>query len=186
MDSTAVAADVRIKDSPAGAGQPGVMDGFCLNEFLPYRLNRLTARISKALAGVYAERFALSVAQWRILATLQAEPGLTARDVASRASLDKVAVSRAVGALGERGLLQRRPMASDGRACRLHLSRRGIALFRRIAPLALAWEEQLLAPLSRSEQKQFLRLLARVEANVPVSVPASTPGVPASKAEAAS
>ena len=152
---------------PAGSGT-----GLSLGDFLPYRLNRLAARVSKALAGVYSERFALSIAQWRVLATLQAEPGLTARDVASRSALDKVAVSRAVAALAERGLLERRPMSRDGRSSRLHLSRRGTGLFRRIAPLALEWEEQLLAPLSRSEREQFLRLLGRLEGNVPVTAPA--------------
>jgi DNA-binding MarR family transcriptional regulator len=164
MHSTAVAA-------AADAGGRDVPAGFCLEEFLPYRLSRLATRVSKALAGVYAERFALSIAQWRILATLQAEPGLTARDVAARAALDKVAVSRAVAALGERGLLRRRPVSGDGRASRLQLSRRGSDLFRRIAPLALGWEEELLAPLSPDERRDFRRLLAKLEAHVPAAAP---------------
>jgi DNA-binding MarR family transcriptional regulator len=164
MHSTALAA-------AADPGMKGVPAGFRLEEFLPYRLSRLATRVSKALAGVYAERFALSIAQWRILATLQAEPGLTARDVAARAALDKVAVSRAVAALGERGLLRRRPVSGDGRASRLQLSRRGSDLFRRIAPLALSWEEELLAPLAPDERRDFRRLLAKLEARVPAAAP---------------
>jgi len=145
--------------------------GFCLGTFLPYRLSRLATQVSKALAGVYAQRFALSISQWRILATLQGEPGLTARDVAVRAALDKVAVSRAVAALDERGLLRREPLSGDGRASRLLLSRKGNALFRRIAPLALRWEEEFLTPLSPDERGEFRRLLAKLEASVPGAAP---------------
>lgn len=161
----------------AGGMAPGTErkdrgSGLALGDFLPYRLNRLAARVSKALAGVYSERFSLTIAQWRVLATLQAEAGLTARDVASRSALDKVAVSRAVAALADRGLLERRPMSEDGRSSRLRLSRRGTGLFRRIAPLALAWEEQLLAPLTRSERQELLRLLGKLEASIPETAPA--------------
>lgn len=162
-----IGAGVRAQVAARGNGAIGLS----LEDFLPYRLSRLATRVSKALAGVYSERFSLSIAQWRVLATLQAEPGLTGRDVASRSALDKVAVSRAVAALAQRGLLERRPMSEDGRSSRLQLSRRGAGLFRRIAPLALEWEDELLAPLSRREREQFLSLLGRLEANVSETAP---------------
>jgi len=171
MSGRVIEAGVRAGGAARVAARESSGTGLALGDFLPYRLSRAATRVSKALAGVYSERFSLSIAQWRVLATLQAEPGLTGRDVASRSALDKVAVSRAVAALAQRGLLERRPMSEDGRSSRLQLSRRGAGLFRRIAPLALEWEEQLLAPLSRSEREQFLSLLGRLEANVTETAP---------------
>ena len=40
-----------------------------LEAFLPYRLAVLAHTTSRALAGVYAERFGLSIPEWRILPT---------------------------------------------------------------------------------------------------------------------
>lgn len=135
---------------------------FRLDDFLPYRLNELAARVSRSLAQVYAERFELTIPQWRIVATLQAQPGLTARDVARRTGLDKVSTSRALAGLVERSLVLRRASARDARASELRLSARGARLFQRIAPLALAWEQDLLAPLGTAERRQLRRLLDKL------------------------
>jgi DNA-binding MarR family transcriptional regulator len=152
-------------------------EGFDLPAFLPYRLNRLAARVSKALASVYQERFDLTVPQWRVLATLAGGAGSsagdggaaapTARDLAALTGLDKVSVSRALSGLVERRLVMRLPHRSDARSLTLHLTRRGERLFERIAPLALAWESAWLEPLAPGERAQLLALLARLEGAVP-------------------
>lgn len=136
---------------------------FSLESFLPYRINRLAERASASLAGVYASRYALSVAQWRILATLHDKPGLQARDIAARCNLDKVRVSRAVRDLEDRALLARSPVAGDRRASELRLSGRGRRLFARLAPQALAWQRDFLLPLTLDEEREFRRLLAKLE-----------------------
>lgn len=143
---------------------------FQLDRFLPYRFNRLGDRMSRSLAGVYAERFGLTVAQWRIVATLAEFPGLRASAVAERCDLDKVKVSRAVGDLEDRNLLIRKAAADDGRASELHLSAHGRALFQEIAPLALGWEEQLLADLDAAELHLLWGLLDRLERTIPGDV----------------
>jgi DNA-binding MarR family transcriptional regulator len=70
-----------------------------LERFLPYRLSVLANTMSAAIAGAYAERFQLSIPEWRVLAVLARAPGLSAAQVAERTAMDKVAVSRAVAAL---------------------------------------------------------------------------------------
>ena len=157
-------------------------DGFRLDAFLPYRLNQLAERVSGGLAAVYAERFNLTVAQWRILATLQAEPGLAARDVARRGNLDKVRTSRALADLVARGLVQRRVSTRDGRAVELRLSGAGRQLFRRIAPLALAWERDLLQYLDAREGRLLGVLLDKLDRGLAACVAA--PGDSAATPEA--
>ena len=61
-----------------------VREGLALERFLPYRLNVLATLVSNALARVYAERFGLTIPQWRVLATLGQFGVRTARDVAIR------------------------------------------------------------------------------------------------------
>jgi len=56
-----------------------------LERFLPYRLNVLASVVSNALARIYAERFGITIPQWRIIATLGQFDTRTARDIAGHA-----------------------------------------------------------------------------------------------------
>ena len=70
-----------------------------LERFLPYRLSVLSNRVSQDIARLYSARFNLSITEWRVMAVLGHERGLSANTVAERTAMDKVAVSRAVSAL---------------------------------------------------------------------------------------
>jgi DNA-binding MarR family transcriptional regulator len=119
-----------------------------LDRFLPYRLSVLSNRVSQDIARLYAERFGLGITQWRILAVLGRYPDLSATEVAERTAMDKVAVSRAVASLLEAGLLRRRAHGADRRKSVLELSARGYRIYDEVAPLALAFEQRLLAGLA--------------------------------------
>ncbi len=144
---------------PAPANPPALS----LEHFIPYRLSVLANTVSSALAGAYARRFGLSIPQWRVIAVLARVPGLSAADVAERTAMDKVAVSRAVMGLTRAGRVSRTLAAHDKRRSVLSLTARGRAVYRRIVPLALAYERRLLAELSPAEQSQFETLLARLQ-----------------------
>jgi len=141
---------------PTPPAPVGVLD---LDHFLPYRLSVLTNRISQGLAELYAARFSLSITQWRVIAVLGRYPGLSATAVAERAAMDKVAVSRAVAHLLERGLLERQMHAADRRRSILRLSAQGGCVYAQIVPLALDYEREVLAALDAGERETLARLL---------------------------
>lgn len=141
-------------------------DQFQLETFLPYRMNRLAERASDSLARVYAERFRISVPQWRILVTVGELPGLSATAIAGRCALDKVQVSRAVSDLESRKLLRRRAVASDRRSRTLTLTSEGEAMVMQIMPLARAWERSLLEALDDSQRRQLWELLGFLDARL--------------------
>jgi DNA-binding MarR family transcriptional regulator len=134
-----------------------------LARFLPYRCNSLARKISVSLSRIYAEKYGLSIPQWRVLVTLAEYGELQASQVTELTSLDKVQVSRAVAGLSERGLLRRRSSERDSRAALLCLSDTGQTLFHRIEPEVLAWEQALLAPLEPAEQEVLFALIDRLE-----------------------
>lgn len=134
-----------------------------LDRFLPYRLSVLSNRISQDIARLYAERFALGVTEWRIMAVLGRYPELSASRVAERTAMDKVAVSRAVTSLLASGRLKRRTHGKDRRRSVLALSARGLKVYDEIVPLALAYERRLLEGLPGDERAALDRLLARME-----------------------
>lgn len=133
-----------------------------LEHFLPYRLSVLSNRVSQEIARLYADRFALNVTEWRLLAVLGRDPDLSATELAERTAMDKVAVSRAVASLVADGRLTRKVDGQDRRRARLRLSARGYRIYDEVAPLALAYERRLLATLDPAERATLDDLLSRL------------------------
>ena len=133
-----------------------------LERFLPYRLSVLSNQVSRGIAETYAGRFGLGVTEWRVIAILGRYPDLTATEVAERAAMDKVAVSRAVRRLLETGLLQRHESDADRRTKHLQLSTSGVEVFDAIAPAALEYERRLLAHLDAAERRVFDRVVDKL------------------------
>ena len=134
-----------------------------LQRFLPYRLSVLSNRTSDAIAREYSQRFALSVTEWRVMAVLGRYPNLSANQVAQRTAMDKVAVSRAVAKLLESGRLERDFDDDDRRRSVLRLSPDGLAVYDQILPLALGFENLILADMSDTERDLLFRLLDRLD-----------------------
>ena len=130
-----------------------------LREFLPYRLSVLANTVSGTIAETYAEQFSISIREWRVIAIIAEEEGLTARDIVGRTAMDKVAVSRAVSRLIEKGHLRRTASPTDGRATHLYLTAKGRNVYDKVSPRALAYEDTLLRELSAADRKMLDRLL---------------------------
>ena len=143
-----------------------------LGQFLPYRLSVLANKISRQLAAAYAERFGISIPQWRVIAVLGQDSGVTADFVCGRTEMDRVTVSRAVASLVEQGLLLRRTSPQDRRCSMLRLSAAGQRLYAQVVPLARAYETELLRGLAPGEQAALDNLLAALQARVDATGPA--------------
>jgi DNA-binding MarR family transcriptional regulator len=126
-----------------------------LDAFLPYRFAVLAHAVSRAFSEVYAQKFGLSVAEWRVLANLGARGSMTAGELAVHSSLDKPKVTRALQRLQTRGLIVRTTGPDDRREVHVHLSASGWRMFRDIAPLAVAWELDLLSALTVDQRRQL-------------------------------
>jgi DNA-binding MarR family transcriptional regulator len=133
-----------------------------LETFIPYQLSVLSNRVSQAISAEYYRRFGLVMTEWRTMAVLGRFPGLSAGEVAERTAMDKVAVSRAVARLLERGLISRDTDRDDRRRSVLALSAKGQAVHDQVAPLVLACEQRLLSVLDAEELAQLHALIGRL------------------------
>ena len=133
-----------------------------LEHFLPYQLSVLSNRISQDIAELYQTRHALGMTEWRVIAVLAQHPGISAGEAAERTAMDKVAISRAVASLTESGRVTRDTHEGDRRRAVLRLTKVGQAIHDDVAPLALAYERQLLDGLSGEERAALSQLLHRV------------------------
>ncbi|WP_045737502.1 MarR family transcriptional regulator [Xanthomonas sp. MUS 060] len=133
-----------------------------LEQFLPYRISVLSNRISSNIARVYGERYGMAVTEWRVMAVLALYPGLSAGEVSERTAMDKVAVSRAVARLLERGFIHRETHGDDRRRSVLHLTHAGVEVYHVVAPMVLECERRLLAPFNQDEQHLLHQLIDRL------------------------
>jgi DNA-binding MarR family transcriptional regulator len=132
--------------------------------FMPFRLNRLAAEVSMALASEYAERYGLDVPAWRVMATLGfRETPCSAQFISQCTRTHKSTISRAVTSLLERGAIERVENEDDRREFNLRLTRKGRKLYEELFPRLLHKEQDILSCLSAREQKDFAMLLGKIE-----------------------
>ena len=139
-----------------------------LENFLPYRLSIVSNRVSQAIAREYQDRFNLSMTEWRVMAVLArfSGEGLSAREVAERTAMDKVAVSRALARLTSAGRVSRATHNGDKRKSVLRLTAKGWKIHDTVAPLARRHERTMMSRLNAEERRvlgQILDKLAAVE-----------------------
>jgi DNA-binding MarR family transcriptional regulator len=134
-----------------------------LDAFIPFRLSVTSNLVSDAIASTYQALFGLTIPEWRLIAVIAENEGTTQQQVGRRTRMDKVTVSRATIALVDRGLVERRPHASDRRSQSLHLSGTGRDLYAVVAPKALELERRIFASFDPTEVAAFSAMLARVQ-----------------------
>lgn len=137
-------------------------DELNLETFLPYRLSVLSHTISTTIAKVYESKFGVSIPEWRVIAILGRFSGLSAVEVADRTMLDKVAVSRAVTKLIKSGRIDREFADADRRRSILNLSEEGKKVHDEIAPLAMAFELELLQGIDANDLATFNVVVERL------------------------
>jgi DNA-binding MarR family transcriptional regulator len=132
--------------------------------FMPFRLSRLAAEVSMALASEYAERYGLDVPAWRVMATLGfRETPCSAQFISQCTRTHKSTISRAVTSLLERGAIERVENEDDRREFNLRLTRKGRKLYEELFPRLLRKEQDILSCLSPREQMDFAMMLGRIE-----------------------
>jgi len=135
-----------------------------LFQFVPFRLNRLAAEVSAALAADYQERYGLDIPEWRVLATLGfRRDACSAQYISDCTRTHKSTISRAVTTLLKRKVIERVENAADRREFRLQLTRKGRTLYEELIPRLLHREQEILACLSKREREALASLLGKIE-----------------------
>jgi DNA-binding MarR family transcriptional regulator len=135
-----------------------------LFRFVPFRLNRLAAEVSAALASEYQERYGLDIPEWRVLATLGfRNDACSAQYIAHCTRTHKSTISRAVTALMQRQLVERVENEQDRREFRLRMTRKGRALYEELIPRLLRKERDIMSCLTADERENFALALGKIE-----------------------
>lgn len=139
------------------------MSDLSLEDFLPYRLRRLSDVISREFAASYRARHGLTRPEWRLLATLGQFGSSTATAIGKHSHMHKTMVSRAARELEQRRWLARTTDQTDRRIEHLALTRQGLAAYRQMVPEARAFEHELLGHLTETQRNSLMRALVLLE-----------------------
>ena len=124
-----------------------------------------TRRASLAIIEVFMERMAvydLKVVDFSVLSLVAHNPGVTSRQLCAALNVLPPNLVGLIAALERRGLIERRPHPSDGRAMGVHLTPAGVELTAQAEQTAAQLEEDATHRLTAAERKTLIRLLQKV------------------------
>ncbi|MBV9439203.1 MAG: winged helix-turn-helix transcriptional regulator [Candidatus Eremiobacteraeota bacterium] len=136
-----------------------------LESFLPYLVNRLAIAMINFSAPEF-ENIGVTVPQWRILVALRQHGECRVGQLVRITAIEPPTLSRLLGILEERKLLQRRRVQPDARGVAVTLRAAGKALVERTIPSAAAAEEMMTEGLSAADKAHLRTLLRRMFENV--------------------
>jgi DNA-binding MarR family transcriptional regulator len=122
-------------------------------------------RASLSIIEVFMERMAvygLKVVDFSVLSLVAHNPGITSRQLCATLGVLPPNLVGLIAALDRRGLIERRPHPSDGRAMGLHLTPAGEDLCAQAEQTAATLEIDATARLTATERKTLIRLLQKV------------------------
>ena len=122
---------------------------------IPYRILLLGKMIDRVTAQHVRDTAQLTLAEWRVLTHVEMIGKCSAAEVASVAYSDRAEVSRAIGSLEERGLVQREANPRNRKSSLVSLTAEGKAVHTAIRGERGKFYEQWLTDLSDAERAAF-------------------------------
>jgi len=128
------------------------------------RLLTCTQMIERIVRSRLRERFGTTLPRFDLMAQLERHPeGLKMNELSRLLMVTGGNVTTIVDQLEKEGLVERFDEPADRRAFRIHLTRTGERTFADMAREHEEWVVGLVSGLSRREQDDLLRLLAKVK-----------------------
>jgi DNA-binding MarR family transcriptional regulator len=128
------------------------------------RLLTCTQMIERVVRSRLRERFATTLPRFDLMAQLERHPeGLKMNELSRLLMVTGGNVTAIVDQLEKEGLVERLDEPADRRAFRIRLTRGGDKSFGEMARAHEEWVVEMLSGLSRREQDELLRLLAKAK-----------------------
>jgi DNA-binding MarR family transcriptional regulator len=167
------------KRSVARASSPWkglTRSGSSLNveDFLTFRVNRLSNALRTNLTKRYLEEFSLSLPEWRLLALIARFAPLRFSEVTSRSSMDKGQVSRTLRVMAKRGLTKMKVIRDRGSRSTealaapvmVSITAKGRSQYRAVLPVARKRQAELLLTLSTADRLALYSILEQLYGSV--------------------
>lgn len=130
------------------------------------RLLTCTQMIERQVRTRLREQFGTTLPRFDLLAQLERHPeGLKMNELSRLLMVSGGNVTAIVDQLEKEGQVERLDEPSDRRAFRIRLTKAGVKAFAEMAGAHEEWVVELLSGMSKKDQDELLRLLAKVKQN---------------------
>jgi DNA-binding MarR family transcriptional regulator len=134
--------------------------GLNVEDFLTFRMNRLSNALRTNLTKAYLEDFGLSLPEWRLLALVARFSPLRFSEVTNRSAMDKGQVSRTLRVMAKRGLTKMKIIRERGSRSAealaapvmVSITAKGRQLYREVLPVARKRQAEVLMTLSEADR----------------------------------
>jgi DNA-binding MarR family transcriptional regulator len=130
-----------------------------------FNLSSLGYAVSKGFKGILVP-FELHPREFAVLRAVGYEEGQTQQALADMLQIPRSRMVSIVDELEARGFIERHPNPADRRVREIHLTAAGRKALDQAFAKAVAFEQQVTAPLDAAEREQLLDLLDRVAAGL--------------------
>ena len=145
-----------------------------VEDFLTFRVTRLSNALRTHLTKRYLEEFGLSLPEWRLLALIARFAPMRFSEVTSRSSMDKGQVSRTLRVMAKKGLTslktlrQRGSRSAEALAAPVMVSitTKGRSLYATILPVARRRQAEMLLTLNESDRRALYETLEKLYATI--------------------
>ena len=141
------------------AGAPDIL---WLEDYLPYRVAVVGARLLRESARVYKHRpDPLTTPEWRVLGILANFEPLVASELSKISMLNKVMISRTLARMVWRGFVVKKRARQDQRVLEVTLTKAGWAYYRSLVPKFREQEAIMRSVLTPEEIEALYSILGR-------------------------
>ena len=137
------------------------VDTSYLQTLLGYNARRAALTIIEGFLERMAE-FGLRPVDFSVMSVIQHNPGVTSRQLCAALNLLPPNLVGLIQSLEARGLIQRLPHPTDGRAMGLHPTPEGAALMQQAEQAATALEVERSSRLTAAQRRTLLELLQKI------------------------
>ncbi len=139
-------------------------DGLTVDHFLTTFMSQVVVALRRSITLPYAEKFGLTVPEWRLLSLLAHAKSLPFAELVLQSTSDKALVSRTVRLLEKRGFVV---IDTEGNTPRKRLicsiSPQGEALHDKVIPLARRSQAEVIRVMTPEERRVVFHALKRVQ-----------------------
>ena len=142
-------------------------EGYDIDDAFPYMMDTCVKLMKESLNDRFsAAGFDITSEQWKVLAFLWKQDGLTQQDLADRLGRSKVSVFNILKRMEKTNLVVRAPDPTDGRSKRVFLTSEGRTIQKELVTLAKENKLHMTEGLSRDEIEQMKKIIRKIITNL--------------------
>lgn len=129
-------------------------------------VNSTAKAFQKALDLELRKNVGVTLGQWRVVAILVLQPGLTQKEIADKVGIEGATLVPAIDKMEKDGLLKRKPDSKDRRVNRIYLTQKADSLWNVMTECALRIRKVSTKDIPEDQLKTTLGILRKISKNL--------------------